>query len=218
MFKAVIFDMDGVLVDSEPIRFEIMKKFCQKLGFTLTDEKLSTFVGGKDTEKWKTLKMENSLPQPPEELERKEIKLYKDHIKNLSEIDPIDGSVELLEKLTEGGIKKGLASSAQREVINLILDRLGIEAYFEVTISGYEVENAKPAPDIFLETAKRLDVLPKECVVIEDSQNGARAAKAAGMKCIGFLNPNSGNQDLSFVDMIVRNLSELDFERIESLF
>lgn len=209
--------MDGVLVDTEPIYSEITKCLCKKLGFSITDQELNDFVGSKDLEKWKILRVKYSLEWLPEDLEKEESKLYIEHIKNF-DISPINGSVQLIEQISRDGISIALASSSRFEIIDLILDKTSLKKYFKTIVSGYEVENGKPAPDIFLEASKRLGVLPCECLVIEDSSNGVKAAKAANMKCIGFLNHNSGNQDLSSADIIVEEISDVDLKKVKALF
>lgn len=93
----------------------------------------------------------------------------------------------------------------------MILNKLEIIKYFDIIVSGDEVQNSKPSPDIFLLAAKLLCAMPNECLVIEDSENGVKAAKLAGMKCVGFKNPNSGNQDLTLSDTVVCSISEIDF-------
>ena len=109
----------------------------------------------------------------------------------------LDGIRKLLDELKSCGIKIGLASSSSKEFIELILNKLGVIEYFEVIISGEDVQKSKPAPDIFQKAAEALNVEPSNCLVIEDSGHGVKAAKLAEMKCIGFNNPNSGKQDLS---------------------
>jgi HAD superfamily hydrolase (TIGR01509 family) len=104
-----------------------------------------------------------------------------------------------------------LASSSTQRVIDTVLEKLALVGVFDPVVSGEEVEHGKPAPDIFLRTAGLLEIPPETCLVIEDSANGVRAAKAAGMVCIGFRNPNSGAQDLSAADAIVASLDEIRF-------
>ena len=96
-----------------------------------------------------------------------------------------------------------LASSSPRRIIDLFTSKTSTQSYFEFLLSGEEVPNGKPEPDIFLEAARRLGAAPAECVVIEDSANGVQAAVAAGMRCIGFQNPHSGTQDLKMADLVV---------------
>ena len=94
----------------------------------------------------------------------------------------------------------------------MVVSKFELEDYFSCILSGEEVENGKPAPDIYVETAKKLGIVPEECIVIEDSKNGVMAAKEAGMKCIGFKNINSGEQDLSKADYIVNSIVEIKIQ------
>ncbi|HEX9025530.1 MAG TPA: HAD-IA family hydrolase, partial [Clostridium sp.] len=94
---------------------------------------------------------------------------------------------------------------------DVVVSKFKLQDYFRFIVSGEEVDNGKPAPDVYIETAKKLGMLPRDCTVIEDSKNGVLAAKAAGMMCIGFQNVNSGNQDLSMADNIVKSILEIKF-------
>jgi len=126
--------------------------------------------------------------------------------------------MELLKELRYNKVKIALASSSSVEVINVFISKLGVGHYFQQIISGDFVEKGKPAPDIFIHTAQALQESSANCVVIEDSANGVKAAKAAGMKCIGFLSPNSGAQDLSPADMVVDDFTKLTVSIIKALY
>jgi HAD superfamily hydrolase (TIGR01509 family) len=123
------------------------------------------------------------------------------------------GLLDLLADFHAHGIRTALASSSMRLVIRTVLDKLDLSASFSPIVSGEDVAQGKPAPDIFLRTADLLEIPPAGCLVIEDSANGVRAAQAAGMRSIGLHNPNSGAQDLSPADWIVDSLGEIRFER-----
>jgi len=209
MIKAVIFDMDGVIIDSEPIHFESDKmtmKFYEK---EISDEELNNYVGVSNQEMWGELREKYKLIASIEELLEKQFYFKKSLIGN-TKLETISGIRELLNDLKNSGIRIGLASSSSKEFIELILNNLEVKEYFEVIISGDDVQKSKPAPDIFLKAAKALNVEPMNCLVIEDSAHGVKAAKLANMKCIGFSNPNSGNQDLSLADAIVLSIKEID--------
>ena len=123
----------------------------------------------------------------------------------------------LLADLKKNNFFLSIASSSPKKLIELITERLQIRHYFDILISGEEVENGKPHPDIFLKAASFYQKAPKFFTVIEDSTNGILAAKAAGMKCIAYRNPNSGKQDLSKADLIIDSFSELNIEVISRL-
>jgi HAD superfamily hydrolase (TIGR01509 family) len=130
------------------------------------------------------------------------------------QLEAITGIPELLLKLQKASIPTAVASSSPMEFIKVIINNLNLNNYFQFLLSGDEVEHGKPAPDIYLTAAKRLDVLPSDCFVLEDSHNGATAAKRAGMTCIGFQNPNSGKQDLSIADVLVNTITQIDIDKL----
>lgn len=213
MLKAVIFDMDGVLVDSEPFHFEVDKRVLKKCGFIANDDILNPYVGVSNPEMWKDLKEKYNLILSVEELLKLQSELRMDAL-NEKKIEAIDGIQELLNELKQNKIITAVASSSSRFFIEAILDALRIREYFAVILSGEEVQRGKPYPDIFLKTAEMLRVSPQECVVIEDSTNGVKAALSAGMKCIGYANLNSGLQDLSSAYTIVDSICKINYDFI----
>lgn len=208
MINAVIFDMDGVIVDSEPLHFKAEKITMEYYGNEISGEELSNYVGVANPEMWAELKKKYMLTATLDEILEKQFS-FKRNLFRSNKLKPIDGISELLQKLRSRGIRIALASSSSRELIELLLDKLGIKASFEVIVSGEEVKHSKPAPDIFLKAAGKLGIEPAYCLVIEDAKHGIKAAKLAGMYCIGFCNPNSGNQDLSLADAVVRSIYEV---------
>lgn len=132
-----------------------------------------------------------------------------EYIKKETNLRPIPYISELIVDLYKNNFSLALASSSPHEQINYILENLGIKRYFHSTISGEDVKEGKPHPEIFLKAARSVGIDPESCVVIEDSHNGVTAAKNANMKCIGYKNPNSGNQDLSNADITVLSLKKI---------
>ncbi|NLV36995.1 MAG: HAD family phosphatase [Clostridiaceae bacterium] len=209
MVKAVIFDMDGVIVDSEPIHFESDRMTMKHYGKYITDEELSRYVGVSNPDMWAELREKYQLEATVEELLETQFS-YKKLLIGDRKLEPIDGIRELLEQLKGGEVRIGLASSSSREFIEFMLSNLGLAGYFEVVISGEEVQRGKPFPDIFLKAAQGLGVEPSDCMVIEDSGHGVKAAKRAGMRCVGFVSPNSGKQDLSSADEVVCSIRQIN--------
>lgn len=203
--KAVIFDMDGVIVDSEPIHFESDKMIMRYYGKEITDEELFKYIGMPSIDMWEEVKVKYGLTAQIEEISKRQ-SYYKKLLVENRELEPFDGIIQLLDKLKSKKIRIGLASSSSREFIELMLSKLGLKGYFEAIMSGEDVENGKPAPDIFLKASEQLNVESSSCLVIEDSMHGVKAAKSAGMKCIGFKSPNSLNQDLSLADEVVDSI------------
>ena len=138
--------------------------------------------------------------------------------KKIPEIELVDNFMEFMLMLYEKGYKMALASSNNRKAVDAVVERFNLDKYFNFIISGEDVSKASPDPEIFLTAANNMKVEPKECLVIEDATNGVMAAKAAGMKCIGFKNPNSGKQDLSQADLVVGNFNQLNLDIIKDLF
>jgi beta-phosphoglucomutase family hydrolase len=219
MLKAVIFDMDGVLIDSEPFHLVVNEKIFANLGINLSEDEYHSFIGTTHKDMWSTIKKRYNLPQSVPELVNMQVSGNIDYIKN-EEIEPIKikGVARLLSKIARENIRTGIASSSPTEVIELVINKLKISNYFSAIVGGEEIEKGKPSPDIFLKAAKRLNAEPSECIVIEDSKNGVLAAKAAEMKCVGFKNPNSGNQDLEKADLIIDNYDSLNINILKNLF
>lgn len=213
MISCVIFDMDGVIIDSEPIYFEVEQQLFKEVGLELSREEHSKYVGGSDL--WHRVKEKYQLDIDPDEVTSKEQSRYLDIISTSFDGGPIDGVAGIIKKLHSDGISLVLASSSEMKNIELVLTKFGLLKYFDLRISGADLATSKPHPEIFLEAAKMAHAKPKNCLVIEDSTNGVNAAKAANMKCVGFKNPNSGNQDLSSADWIMDSFEEFDLERFD---
>lgn len=207
-FQAIIFDMDGVLVDSEPFYMEQELISYARYGIALEKSALSRFVGTTQGSMWSTIKDEFRLTEPLEFL-------VAQHHRQLIQAmgsDPLasmPGAQTLLAALNAAGTACAVGSSSSGELVEVILRDTQLRPYFQHVVCGSDVKQGKPAPDIFLLTAERLGVNPDLCLVIEDSSHGVAAAKAAGMFCIGLLNPNSGEQNLSAADRCVHSHDEI---------
>lgn len=213
MISTVIFDMDGVIIDSEPIYFEVEQSLFREVGLELTKEEHSKYVGRSDL--WETVVNKYNLDVNIDEIHKKEKSRYLDIIENSFDDGPIDGVEKVIQDLHANGITLVLASSSEMKNIELVLTKFGLLKYFDLRISGDDLDTSKPHPEIFEEAAKMAQTPPEKCLVIEDSTNGVKAAKAANMKCIGFKNPNSGNQDLSPADFVIESFDEFDLERFD---
>lgn len=216
MIKAVIFDMDGVIIDSEPIHKQVEESLFKKLNIKVSEEEHNSYVGKTSIEMWREIKLKYNLGKDilAEEIVIEEVDRYIEHLLAKDDIKPIMGVRKLINELYIKDIKLALASSAVRRSIETVINLFELGEYFSISISGEDIEDGKPCPDIFLKVANELGVNPMECVVIEDSRNGVIAAKTAGMKCIGFKNRNSGNQDLSRADMVIDSLSQIDYKKV----
>ena len=214
MIKAVIFDLDGVIVESEHIHIEAEKQTMLKHGVHITSEELHKYTGTTAKHMFTELigkyKLNTTFEKTFSEKEEILFKLLKEDTR------PTKGIIKLLQKLKQRNIKLAIASSSHRRLINFVLERLNIEASFDSIIGAEDITHSKPNPEIFLKTAEKLVVSPAECCVVEDAALGVEAAKRAGMKCIGYRNPNSGDQDLSKADIAIDDFSKLDIEEMLS--
>ncbi len=201
MKNIVIFDLDGVLLDSEPIYMEMNRKFFKELGADIGPEEYQNFVGISATKMWSYIKEKANLAPTVEELKEREGELK---FKTLREtpLVPTDDVVALLDHLRENKFILAIASSGLRKNVELILGKLGLRDYFGLVVSGEDVAKGKPDPDIFLRVSGHYGRPAGDCVVIEDSANGVAAAKSAGMACLAYYNPHSGKQDLARADFI----------------
>ena len=205
--KAIIFDMDGVIINSEPLHVKIERELLEELGGTITDKEHSNFIGTTDYHMWSTFKEQFNIELSVDEI----IKIKRDRFnENIHKIELVPGFWDFFIKVYEAGHPLALASSNNKESVNLIVEKFELNKYLKVIMTGEDVSEGKPNPEIFLKTAEKLGVSPSNCIVIEDAKNGVLAAKAAGMKCIGFNNPVFGKQDLSGADLIIDSFSELE--------
>jgi HAD superfamily hydrolase (TIGR01509 family) len=218
MLRAVIFDMDGVILDSQPYHFAVEEKIFREKGIAVSTEESHSFVGMAGDRMWSYVKNKFGLKESIAELMAFDNSVRIDYFLSLENVRPMPGIMELLEDLCWNNIKIALASSSSVEVIDIFIAKLGIRNYFQQIISGDFVEKGKPAPDIFIHTARALQEPAAACVVIEDSANGVKAAKRAGMKCIGFSNANSGDQDLSLADRVIDDFTHLAVSTIKALY
>ncbi len=206
---AVIFDMDGVLVNSEPTYMAIERDLFRSVGAEISPEEHDGFVGTPVAGLWKLVVSRATSPCTAEELHEQSRARIRAWLAEPGPLEPMPGVIDLLDLLDAERIPFAVASSSSLHNIDAILRRLGIRERFAALVSGHEVPRGKPAPDVFLEAARRLGADPADCTVFEDAHFGVAGAKAAGMFCVGVRNPGSGNQDLSAADLVVDSLTEV---------
>ena len=216
MIDAVIFDLDGVLVDSEQLWAAAREQVVRERGGTWTAEATHAMMGMSSREWSRYMRDELRVELSPEAISADVVKrldaLYRQRLPLLP------GASEAVAAL-RARWRLGLASSANREIIELVLELANLGASFEATVSSEEVSHGKPAPDVYLDAARRLGVRPGQCVAVEDSTNGLRAAAAASMTVIAIPNPHFPPDEdaLRLAAVVAKSLHELRPELIEVL-
>lgn len=199
---AALFDMDGVLIDSEPIHYASDLQMLGELGISVPRSYLDRFVGMTNPEMWEIILRENGIVRDVRDILDRQIAV-KIRLLQEGDYSAIPGVAELLRGLGRLGAPVAVASSSSAEFIRAVLRKTGLDAYIRNFVSGEDVPAGKPAPDVYLKAAESIRAAPGACVVVEDSRNGVLAGKRAGMRVVGYRNPNSGEQDLGEADMII---------------
>lgn len=215
MIKAVLFDLDGVLIDSETISREASDRTLADVGIVLTDDERKEIFGRRTIDNYSRHIKKRRLDLDAAKLVEKKVKLYSELIKG--RLKPLPGVLNLLAKLDDEDFRKAVVSSSPLERVNASLEEVGLILEFELILSGDCCVKGKPDPEPFLLAAEKLGSSPSECVVIEDAEAGILAAKEAGIKCIAVKSPNTHGQDLSSADLIVESIKEISIETIRGL-
>ncbi|HQZ25962.1 MAG TPA: HAD family hydrolase [Flavobacterium sp.] len=214
MIQTVIFDMDGVIVDTEPVHSYAYFQHFAELNIDVSKDTFTSFMGNSTRNTFQKLKEMFPIDGEVEDLIQRKRTLFNDAFDSKEDLYLIEGVEKLIQDLHQNGMQLILASSAAKVTIERVFKRFNLHQYFTHIVSGEDFPDSKPHPAIF-EYAASLSIAPKEnCIVIEDSTNGIRAAKAAGIFCVGYNSENSKLQDLSLADVVVENLDELSFEII----
>ena len=213
MISTVIFDLDGLLADTELLHCKAYQLAFAEHGVDLSDSDYAEhwIRLGRGIVDWTDLQ---GLTFDPHRLRGRKSEHYLALLG--SSLRPMEGALELLERL-HGKFRLALASSSYRDAIDGVLAGLGIASYFETVVSGLDVSQVKPAPDIFLLAARRLGVKPGECLVFEDAEKGIIAAHRAGMRCVAVPNHFTRHHDFSKATRVCRSLCEIDLEFLAEL-
>ncbi len=214
MKKAIIFDMDGLMIETEHLQSRAFEQVLAEYGISpeLHADGTVHQVGVSAHDNFVAMKEKYRLDADIDELLHKKQKIYREILSG--NITPKPGLLSLLEKLAQKKVTVAVASSSSVDDIMFILKTLGVEKYFTVIVSGESVPRHKPAPDIFIEAARQLNVHPENCVVLEDSQSGVEAAKAAHMKVIVVPNQFTKSQDFRSANVVVTSLEKIDTAQI----
>jgi len=205
--RTILWDMDGVISDSYSFHFAAWQETFAKRGIKFTKEDFTQLFGTRNDFIIRSV-MGRKLPERAIKImvQEKEVTFRRKAAEN---IKPFPGVVRLLNALKKGNFKLGLVSSAPKENIDLVLSKLNLSGIFDCIVSGQEVSKSKPSPQIYLLAAKKLEVTPNDCVVIEDSPLGVKAAKTAGMRCLAITNTHT-RQKLTEADRVADSLENVD--------
>jgi HAD superfamily hydrolase (TIGR01509 family) len=208
VIEAVVFDLDGVLLDSEQVWDEVREQLARERGGRWHERAQRDMMGMSSPEWSRYMHDVIGLRDPPEEISAEVVRRLAERYRNGLPLLP--GAASAVERLAARW-PLGLASSSNRPLIDLVLEASGLARLFRATVSSEEVTRGKPAPDVFLEAARRLGVPPERCAVVEDSANGIRAGRAAGMLVVAIPNPHfpPGHDALAAANVVLDSLEEL---------
>lgn len=216
--NAVLFDMDGVIVDTEPLHRKAYFKMFDDLGIYVSEELYDTFTGASTKKVSQTLIQEFGLKHSVEELNAHKRKHFKHYFDTDETFDLIPGVLNLIQHYYHNNIKLVLASSASRTTISWVFKKFALEKYFIGIVSGAELKESKPNPEIFIIAAKMADVSVENCMVIEDSTNGIIAAHRARIFCAAYQSEHSVGQNYEKANLVVKEFDELEIQKLAPYF
>ena len=215
MIEAVVFDLDGVILQTEEVWDEVRGRYLVERGGRYDEQAQRAMMGMSAPEWSRYLAEELGVPGTPEEISADIVRLMEARYRE--ELPLITGAVEAVERLASRW-PLGLASSSNRPLIDAALSLSGLDRCFKATVSSEEVARGKPAPDVYLEAARRLVVAAERCAAVEDSHSGIRSAKAAGMAVVAIPNTSfpPDPEALALADLVLESISDLDVDAVES--
>ena len=216
MELAVIFDMDGVLVDTYEAHYRSWVAMAEREGFTFTEAQFAPTFGRTSREIIAHFWGSGLSDQRIAEMDSAKEAAFREIIED--DFPAMPGARELIDCLADEGFALAVGSSGPPENVAMVLERLGVRARFQAVVTGMDVTRGKPDPQVFLLAAERLGVSSAVCVVVEDAPAGVAAARAAGMKAVGLVSTGRTPEELHDADLVVRQLSDLSPDRIRAMF
>ncbi len=216
--KAVLFDMDGVIVNTEPVHKKSFFKMFEDFNINVPNDLYNSLLGSSTKQICEILIEKFNLDKTAEELTKVKQDYLKYYFLNGSELNLIEGVEELIKHYYDNGIKMVLASSANMTTINWVFERFDLDKYFIGKISGATLKESKPNPEIFIKASEIANEPKENCMVIEDSTNGILAAYRAGIFCSAYKSFHSKNQDYSKANILIEDYKELRLDKIKKHF
>ncbi|TYB76168.1 HAD family hydrolase [Bizionia myxarmorum] len=217
MLKAVLFDMDGVIVDTEPLHHKAYYGMFNTLEIDVTEQQYQSFTGQSTINVCRQLCNHYELVIAPEELVQIKRDIFKGLFVSDGSLQLIDGVLELIQDYHKNGVTLVLASSASMQTIESVFNRFELDPYFKAKLSGADLKASKPHPEIFLKAAETSGFKKEHCLVIEDSTNGIKAANAAGIYCVGYKSLHSKNQNYESANLVIDNFKSISYQHAKKL-
>ncbi len=215
MIKAIIFDWDGLLANTEDLWTRADMDWLSSRGIKYNDELKSELTGRGQKESAEIFRQTFSLASSNEEIIRQRFASIKKIYSAITENILMPGALETIRQAKARDLKIAIASGSAQDILDAIVKHQGVNRYFDCIISSDKVAHGKPAPDVYLYVASLLGIRTRECAVLEDAENGVKAAKAAGMKCIAVPNKHTAKQDFSMADEVISSLKEFNMEKLK---
>lgn len=216
--KAVLFDMDGVIVDTEPLHRKAYYKMFDDFGIDVSEELYSSFTGASTKKVCTALTEIFGLEETHEDLAQIKRHYFKHYFDTDPDFGLIPGVKNLIEDYHENGVKLILASSAHMNTINWVFEKFGLDKFFTGKISGADLQESKPHPEIFIVASEMANEPKENCLVIEDSTNGIEAAFSAEIFCVAYQSAHSRNQFYDKASLLVSDFEQITFEKMERYF
>ena len=217
MLKAILFDMDGVIVDTEPLHHKAYYAMFKDYNLDISDAMYQAFTGQSTINICKKICTHFNLDVNANDLVDRKRYHFKDLFFNDPSLSLIDGVLEIIKDYHKNGLTLVLASSASMLTINNVFTKFNLDQYFIAKLSGADLKASKPHPEIFEKAAKAAGFKTNECIVIEDSTNGIKAAFDAGIYCIGYDSLHSKNQDYTLANKVISTFKDISFNEIKNL-